>query len=126
MEEFPRDWMMGYPKSVGPASEKERAQTCAVRSFLTHAMTRLAASSISANVVSPLKLKRMAERSTSSGTPMARITGEGKSEPLEQAEPVEQATPSRSNFMSKTSAAQPGKETLIVPGMPLASGPLST
>ena len=53
---------------------------------------RAASSSSSALVVAP-KLKRMAEFSRSSAMPMAFRTGEGSSEPLEQAEPVEHATP---------------------------------
>src|SRR5262249_37949535 len=51
----------------------------------TQAAIRLAASAISASVVSGPKLNRIAERKTSSGTPIARNTGDGKSDPLEQA-----------------------------------------
>ncbi len=86
---------------------------------------RRAASSMSAGVSSGLRLKRIAECSTASGTRMACSTGEGKSEPLEHAEPVEQATPARSRFISSRSAFNPGNDTLIVCGMP-SSEPLRT
>src|SRR5438552_2755912 len=55
-------------------------------------MIRRAASSTSASVWSGLRLKRIADCSSSSGTPIACRTGDGSSEPLEHAEPVEHAT----------------------------------
>jgi hypothetical protein len=95
------------------------------RNRATTATMRRPASSISSTVNSGLRLKRIAERSTASGTPIACSTGEGSNEPLEQAEPVEQATPARSRFISSRSAFKPGNDTLIVCGMP-SSGPLRT
>jgi hypothetical protein len=86
---------------------------------------RRAASSMSCRVNWGLRLKRIAERNTSSVTPIACSTGEGRSEPLEHAEPVEQATPAKSRFISNRSALSPGKDTLIVWGTP-SSGPLRT
>jgi len=91
----------------------------------TTAAMRRAASSMSCKVNSGLRLKRIAERSQSSGTPIACSTGEGRSEPLEHAEPVEQATPARSRFISSRSALSPGIDTLIVWGTS-SSGPLRT
>ena len=44
---------------------------------------------------------------------------------LREAEPVEQATASRSRFINRASARQPGKERLSVDAMPPISGPLS-
>lgn len=95
------------------------------RSRETTVAMRRAASSMSCKVNSGLRLNRIAERSTASSTPIACNTGEGKSEPLEQAEPVEQATPARSRFISSISAFIPGNDTLIVWGMP-SSVPLRT
>lgn len=94
------------------------------RSRATTAAIRRPASSISATVNRGLRLKRIAERSTASGTSIACSTGEGSSEPLEQADPVEQATPARSRFISITSAFSPGNDRLMVCGRPF-SGPLS-
>jgi hypothetical protein len=56
----------------------------------------------------------MAEFNTASGTCIAFKTGDGKSEPLEQADPVEQATPARSKLISNASARHPGNEMFIV------------
>jgi hypothetical protein len=91
----------------------------------TTAAIRQTDSSMSCRDNSGLRLKRIAERSTASSTPIACRTGEGKSEPLEQAEPVEQATPARSRFISSKSAFRPGKDTLMVCGRP-SSGPFRT
>lgn len=102
---------------------RQRSHPC--RSRATTAAMRRAASSISATVSSELRLKRIAERSMASDTPIACSTGEGSSEPLEQAEPVEQAMPARSRFISSKSAFSPGNETLRVCGRP-SSGPLRT
>ena len=55
-------------------------------------MILFAASSTSGAVNRESKLKRMAESRWLSGTFIACNTGEGSSDPLEQAEPVEQAT----------------------------------
>src|SRR5262249_7325151 len=68
------------------------------RTLATQFAIRAAASSISASVSGGPKLKRIAERSTGSGTPIAWSTGEGSRLPLEQAEPVAQATPARSRL----------------------------
>jgi hypothetical protein len=95
------------------------------RSRATTAAMRRQASSISSVVNNGLRLKRMAERSTASGTPIACSTGEGSSEPLEHADPVEQATPARSRFISSKSAFSPGNDTLMVCGTP-SSEPLRT
>jgi hypothetical protein len=100
----------------GRGGHRSRAMTAAMRR---------AASSMSSMLNSGLRLKRIAECSTAAGTPIACSTGEGRSEPLEQAEPVEQATPAKSRFINKRSAFTPGKDTLIVCGMP-SSGPLRT
>ena len=87
---------------------------------------RQAASSTSASLNKLLRLKRMAEPNNSLGRPMACSTGEGSSEPLEHAEPVEHATPARSNFISSTSAGQPGKEMFNVCGIPPCCEPFTT
>src|SRR5258708_20371987 len=87
---------------------------------------RQAASSTSASLNNLLRLKRMAEPNNSLGRPMACSTGEGSSEPLEHAEPVEHATPARSNFISSTSAGQPGKEMFNVCGIPPCCEPFTT
>ncbi len=102
---------------------REEPHPCRKRD--TTVAMRRAASSISCKVNSGLRLKRIAERSTSSVAPIACSTGDGKSEPLEHAEPVEQATPARSRFMSSRSALSPGNDRLIVCGTP-SSGPLRT
>ena len=47
---------------------------------------------------------------------MASNTGEGNSEPLEQAEPVLHATPSRSSANYNNSARHPGNARFTVPG----------
>jgi hypothetical protein len=86
------------------------------RSRTTVSLIRWAASITSGSVVKALKLKRIAECSTSSGTPIACNTGDGSREPLEQAEPVEQAIPARSRFIKSESALQPGKDTFSVCG----------
>lgn len=102
------------------------------RSRETTATMRRAASSMSCWVNNGLRLKRIAECRTSSLTLIACSTGEGSSEPLEQAEPVEQAMPAKSKFINSRSAFIPGNDTLIVCGMPVgpasrrSSGPLRT
>src|SRR5438045_1922243 len=99
------------------------------RKSLTQLMMRPAAASTSASFIWELKLKRIADRSNSSGSPIACKTGEGSSDPLEQAEPVEQAIPARSSFISSKSAWQPGNERLTTYGEAFSgqnSGPLTT
>src|SRR5262245_8479065 len=66
--------------------------SCSLRNRVTVLATFFAASSISAAVVVCPKLKRNAVTNRSSATFIAFRTGEGNSEPLEQAEPVEQQT----------------------------------
>src|SRR5688500_190074 len=98
------------------------------RSFVTQAALRRPAPSPSApaTVNRELRQTRSADRSTSPTFPSAANPGDGRSEPLEHAEPVEQATPTRSSFSRSASARQPGKDRLIVEGIPRDSGPLST
>src|SRR4051812_1906712 len=96
-----------------------------LRSPFTHPAIRPDASSNSAAVVPGPKLNRIAERSTSSGTPIAFSTGDGNSDPLEHAEPVEHATPARSSFINSRSARQPGNDTFAMYGDPSA-GELTT
>ena len=88
-----------------------------------------AASSISASLSPTPKLKRVAERNTSSGTPIARSTGLGSIDPLEHAEPVEHATPAKSSAITSRSPRQPGNETFKVvesASGDLTSGPFNT
>src|SRR6059058_1112019 len=92
------------PQSQSPSP----GATASERYRRTAAATRAAASSTSASVVVRAKLKRRAECSTSSGTPIARSTGDGKSDPLEQADPALAATPAKSRAINRPSAAQPG------------------
>ena len=103
-------WEQSGPQlasGTGVAQATPLALSCATDSEI-----RRAASINCSSVVSGPKLKRIAEHKTSSGTRIACRTGDGNSEPLEQAEPVEQAMPARSSFMSNTSARQPGNEML--------------
>ena len=81
----------------------------------TTATTRRAASSISASSSSGLRLKRIAERSTSSGTPIACSTGEGSSEPLEHAEPVEQQTPATREGTREAGQRTPPRPVFLPP-----------
>ena len=60
------------------------------RKRLTHLTMRSTLSSISAWVVGLPKLNRSEEEMTSSGSPIARSTGDGSLDPLAHAEPVEQ------------------------------------
>src|SRR5579862_1302859 len=87
---------------------------------------RLAASIISASVKRWLKLNLIAECNRSGPTPIACKTGDGNSDPLEQAEPVEQQIPARSQFIRSTSAWQPGKDTFNACGKHSANEPLTT
>src|SRR5262249_15587388 len=105
------------------------AEVSDARKRVTHAAIRRVASSISSSVWVGEKLNRSAERSTVSGTFIARSTGLGKRLPLEHAEPVEHATPSKSSAIRSRSARHPGNDTLSVVGTTSAapiSGPLST
>src|ERR1017187_4705157 len=80
------------------------------RNLFTHWAIRRAASSTSAAPRSALRLKRIAECSTSPVLPIAAKTGEGNSEPLEQADPVEQAMSARSRLIRSASASKPGND----------------
>lgn len=101
-----------------PDDKWVRAKSYPCRNRPTTAAIRRAASSMSCSAKSGLRLKRIAECSMASGTPIACRTGEGRSEPLEHADPVEQATPARSRFISIRSDFTPGKDTFIVCGRP--------
>ncbi len=66
----------------------------------------------------------MEPRASSSSRPKARMTGEGSSEPEEQAEPVETATPCMSRLMSRPSPSMKRNEMFETPGRRRARSPL--
>ena len=72
---------------------------------------RAAASSISAAVSSPSRLKRSELLSISGGNPIAFNTGDGSLLPLAQALPRLAPTPARSSATNNSSPPQPGKAT---------------
>ena len=66
--------------------------------------------SISAAVLSRLRLIRIAPSITESSSPIACNTGDGSLDPLAQAEPVEQAIPAMSKASTISCRFSPGKE----------------
>src|SRR5215470_6150063 len=100
------------------ANEGERARACCT---MPGRISRTY--SISASVVPRPRLQRKAPCRYGPGTPMARNTCEGSSEPELQAEPVDSATPCRSRLIIRASPSTPAKATLVVLGRRGTSAP---